>query len=208
MEKLSTIKKQWFKEQIELLNKSGMTKAEIAYRLDMKPQSLNNVLTRDLSVSDNLIDKFVHVFDIREVDLFPAKAAEPPLGIPLLPYEAMAGYGLMNYTDLRAEDFYVINELRGADFLLRIKGDSMTPKFNGGDIVACRRIEMSQLRWQFHRIYAIYTNSQGVLIKRIEAGQEQDCITCVSENPVYPPFQVPLEDISSVALVIGAVILE
>lgn len=208
MEKIATIKKKWFIDQVDLLNKAGMTKTEIASRLNIKPQSLNNVLSRDQSVSDNLLDKFIAVFDVRDFDLPPSKASEQSLGIPLLPYEAVAGYGVMNYTDLRAEDFYVVSELRGADFLLRIKGDSMTPKFNGGDIVACRKIELSQLRWQFHRIYAIYTNSQGVLIKRIEAGEEPDCVTCVSENPAYPPFQVPVEDIASVALVIGAIVLE
>ena len=143
MEKIATIKKKWFIDQVDLLNKAGMTKTEIAYRLNIKPQSLNNVLSRDQSVSDNLLDKFIAVFDVRDFDLLPSKAPEQPLGIPLLPYEAVAGYGVMNYTDLRAEDFYVVSELRGADFLLRIKGDSMTPKFNGGDIVACRKIELS-----------------------------------------------------------------
>ncbi len=208
MEKLATIKKRWFSEQVGLLQHAGLTKTEIAKRLNIAPQSLNNVLTRDTSVSDNLLDKFIDAFDISGFDLLPEKKSEKPLGIPLLPYEAVAGYGLMNYSDLRAEDYYVINELRGADFLLRVKGDSMTPKFNGGDIVACRKIDLSQIRWQYHRIYAVSTNSQGILIKRVEASEEPNAVTCVSENRAYPPFDIPMEDINALALVIGAVVLE
>ena len=83
----------------------------------------------------------------------------------------------------------------------------MTPKYKSGDLVACRSIESISF-WQWHSVYVIATKSQGVLIKRVEAGQSPDHITCVSENPAYRPFQVPLEEIVSVALVMGAVVLE
>lgn len=128
-------------------------------------------------------------------------------GVPLIPMEAVAGHGAPAYTDLPVEDYYNVTEFRNADFLIRVSGDSMTPKYKSGDIVACRAV-MERKFWQWHAIYVIATRNQGVLIKRVEPGQEPDSITCVSENPAYRPFQVPLEEIVSVALVMGAIVLE
>lgn len=128
-------------------------------------------------------------------------------GVPLIPVEAVAGNGTHAYTDLPVEDYYNVTEFRNADFLIRVSGDSMTPKYKSGDIVACRAV-MERKFWQWHAIYVIATRNQGVLIKRVEPGQEPESITCVSENPAYRPFQVPLEEIVSVALVMGAIVLE
>ena len=128
-------------------------------------------------------------------------------GVPLIPMEAVAGYGAPAYQDAPVEDYYTVTEFARADFLIRVAGDSMTPKYKSGDLVACRAIESVSF-WQWHAVYVIATKSQGVLIKRVEPGQGPDSITCVSENPAYRPFQVPLEEIVSVALVVGAVVLE
>lgn len=132
---------------------------------------------------------------------------ERPGGIPLIPMEAVAGYGVMAYQDLPVEDYYSITEFKHADFLIRVKGDSMLPKYKAGDIVACQRVEKVNF-WQWHNIYVLATRNQGVLIKRVEDGQTPGCITCLSENPAYRPFQVPVEEITSVALVMGAITLE
>ena len=128
-------------------------------------------------------------------------------GVPLIPMEAVAGNGVENYQDLPIEDYYTVAEFKRADFLIRVKGDSMTPKYKAGDIVACKRVENIYF-WQWHTIYVIATKSQGVLIKRVEPGNELDTITCVSENPAYRPFQVPRSEITAVALVLGAITLE
>ena len=129
------------------------------------------------------------------------------VGVPLIPMEAVAGYGTPTYQDLPVEDYYSVTEFKHADFLIRVKGDSMLPKYKAGDIVACQRIEQVSF-WQWHNIYVIATRNQGVLIKRVEPGPDQSAITCVSENVAYRPFQVPVEEITSVALVMGAITLE
>lgn len=133
--------------------------------------------------------------------------AKKVCGVPLIPIEAVAGNGAFAYNDLPVEDYYNVTEFRNADFLIRVSGDSMTPKYKSGDIVACRAV-VERKFWQWHAIYVIATRNQGVLIKRVEPGQEPESITCVSENPAYRPFQVPLEEIVSVALVMGAIVLE
>lgn len=126
---------------------------------------------------------------------------------PLIPSEAFAGYGTVAYGDLPIEDYYTVNEFRDADFLIRVKGDSMSPKFNGGDIVACKKIkEMTFFQW--NRIYVIYTESQGILIKRVMPSDDDSSITLVSDNKAYQPFNVPKSEISAIALVLGAITLE
>lgn len=127
--------------------------------------------------------------------------------IPLIPMEAFAGYGVDQFPDVPIEDFYQITEFSHADFLIRIKGDSMTPRFNGGDVVACKKIKET-LFFQWNRIYVIYTISQGIMIKRVKPAEDEDYIRLVSDNPRYEPFLVPKKDISDIALVLGAVTLE
>lgn len=127
--------------------------------------------------------------------------------IPLIPMDAFAGYPPEQYSDLPVEDYYHVTEFAKADFLIRVKGDSMTPKLNGGDIVACKKI-YERLFFQWHRIYVVYTKSQGVMIKRVEHSDRDGCIRLVSDNPSYQPFDIPESDISDIALVMGAITLE
>ena len=127
--------------------------------------------------------------------------------IPLVPFEAVAGPGTMVFSDEQIEDYYMVREFKSADFLIRVNGDSMSPKYIGGDLVACKAIN-DVLFFQFGRVYVLYTKSQGVMIKRVQPSKKEDCILCVSENEKYAPFDVPKEDITSVALVCGSISLE
>lgn len=130
-----------------------------------------------------------------------------PHTLPLIPYEAFAGPGLPTFEDERVEDFYTVSEFKNSDFLIRVKGDSMTPKFNGGDLVACKKVTEAYF-FQWGRVYVIYTNSQGIMIKRVEPSEDDAYIRCVSDNPKYAPFDVPKSDILQVALVNGAITLD
>lgn len=139
-----------------------------------------------------------------------AKYASPTdvKAIPLIPYDAFAGYGTPTFQDQCIEDYYIVQEFKNADFLLRIKGDSMSPKFNGGDIVACKLVDGLTF-WQWHKVYAICTRSQGILIKRVEEYPSNPAfITCCSDNPAYRPFQVHEDEIVAIALVLGAIVIE
>lgn len=127
--------------------------------------------------------------------------------IPLVPFEAVAGPGSFVFSDEVALDYYEVREFKGADFLIRVKGDSMSPKYTGGDLVACKVVN-DVLFFQYGRVYVIYTKSQGVMIKKIEPAPDPDNIACVSFNPEYGAFDVPKSDIAAVALVIGSISME
>lgn len=132
----------------------------------------------------------------------------PKEGIPLIPIEAMAGALTCEQTVLEYEcERYVVPVFKGADFLIPVKGSSMYPKYSSGDIVACQRVPMSDLFFQWNKVYVIDTN-QGALIKRIKPGSDKDHVLLVSDNEKYDPFELPFSAIHAVALVLGVIRLE
>lgn len=102
---------------------------------------------------------------------------------------------------------YVVPMFKGADFLIPVKGSSMYPKYSSGDIVACQRVAMSSLFFQWNKVYVIDTD-QGALIKRIKPGSDKKHVLIVSDNEKYDPFELPITAIHAVALVIGVIRLE
>lgn len=129
-------------------------------------------------------------------------------GIPLIPLEAVAGFPATDNEVAYLEDCerYTIPEFeaKGANFLIRVSGDSMMPLYNNGDIIACRKIH-DILFFQWGGVYVLET-SQGVIVKYVEEPEKNDdCILCVSENPRFKPFQLPKSDIRSLSTIIGLV---
>ena len=93
----------------------------------------------------------------------------------------------------------VITQMPQYDYTIEIHGDSMSPAYNSGDIVACRNVTHSNFH-QWGQIHVLST-SQGNMIKRIyEKGED---IECRSDNANYPPFTIPKEEIYSIGLVVG-----
>lgn len=133
---------------------------------------------------------------------------KPGEGIPLIPISAMAGALTDEHTILEYEcERYVVPIFRGADFLIPVKGSSMYPKYGSGDIVACQRVAMTDLFFQWNKVYVIDTN-QGALIKRIKPGSDKKHVLIVSDNEKYDAFELPYSAIRAVALVIGVIRLE
>lgn len=128
-----------------------------------------------------------------------------PSGIPLIPLNAVAGVLAGNsipVMDYECEH-YNVPLFKGADFLIQINGDSMQPKYYSGDIVACRRLRIDTF-FQWNRSYVI-DSEQGILLKRILPGRDEQHLTLVSENTAYPPFELLRDEIYSIALVVGVI---
>ena len=132
----------------------------------------------------------------------------PKEGIPLIPINAMAGAMMGEQTVMDYEcERYVVPLFKGAEFLIQVKGSSMYPKYSSGDVVACKRVPMTDLFFQWGKVYVLDTN-QGALIKRIKRGSDADHILIVSDNEAYEPFELPLRCVNNVAIVIGVIRLE
>lgn len=131
--------------------------------------------------------------------------APPGKGIPLIPLPAMAGF-LKGSADLDRNDieWYYVPAFSDCTFLIRVKGDSMYPRYLSGDIVACREVQDTGTFFQWGKAYVLDTD-QGVVLKRIRRSERPDHILCVSDNPDYEPFDVPVSSIYHLAIVRGLI---
>lgn len=145
----------------------------------------------------------------KEENISVAHPSDSPMeGIPLIPISAMAGAFTGEQTVLEYEcERFVVPTFKGAEFLISVKGSSMYPKYNSGDIVACKRLPMDELFFQWNKVYVLDTD-QGPLIKRVKPGSDKEHVLIVSDNERYEPFELPLDRIYHVALVIGVIRLE
>lgn len=174
-------------------------------------------------VSDDLVSELLRVFpDINKVWLLTGEGemlrtttvdaeADKQKSLPLIPFEALAGYLSTDNEGVMVEDceHYVIPEFdrRGAEFIIRVSGSSMYPKYSNGDLLGCKKIE-DILFFQWGKIYVLDT-SQGALVKRVYEHENKDFVMLVSDNKdVYPPFPIPKSDIRSLSIVVGVVRLE
>lgn len=123
---------------------------------------------------------------------------------PRIPYNAAAGSltnAVEGITSDQCEHMPRIKVFPEYDFTIIIKGDSMEPKYEGGDEVACKRIDSTSFI-QWGKVHVLDT-AQGILIKRTYEDGEK--IRCVSYNPEYPDFSIDKDEIYSMSLVVGLV---
>lgn len=149
------------------------------------------------------------------IDTYRAKmnnktSEEEQKGIPLIPVHAMAGALSGDSTTVNPwdiEDMYIVPAFRKSDFCIRVDGDSMEPRYCKGDIIACTRVPLTNLWFQWGAVYVVDTR-QGALVKHIEKGSDNDHILLVSDNPDYKPFEIPTSEIFGVAIVNGLIRVE
>jgi len=195
----------------EFFPKIGMTSANFrgsAKSTPLNSTAIENILSifTDVSpewlISGNgpMLRSEITVVKNSECDLKP--------GIPLIPLSAFAGLpeGEVQVLEIDCER-YVIPVFKDAQFLIPIKGESMEPKLCSGDIVACKKLSLNDIFFQWNKIY-VFDTDQGVLVKRVKKSTTPDHVVLVSDNSNYEPFELPLSRIYSIALVIGVVHLE
>ena len=129
-------------------------------------------------------------------------------GIPLIPFSAMAGALTSEQTALKHEcEHYIIPAFADADFLITVKGNSMQPTYISGDIIACKKVPLNNIFFQWNKPYVLDT-AQGPLIKRIKPAQDQQHITLISDNTAFDPIELLITDINAIALIVGLIRIE
>ena len=132
-------------------------------------------------------------------------------GYPLVSISAIAGFGSAEFAigDRDVKDLYVIPKFkdRKIDFMIEITGSSMYPKYNSGDVIACRKIKESNFI-QWNKVHVLATTEQGILVKRLKKADDDNYLLAVSDNKDYDPFLIPKKEITGIALVIGVIRLE
>lgn len=198
--------------QIDLSQKLGMNRSSVSLALKGDKRYATD------SFMKNLCASFPNVFNLQWlltgygtmlVDLDESANNETEETLPLIPIEAVGG--ALTGTDGQWMEYecdrYVVPAFKKSDFLIRVVGDSMHPRYCRGDIVACTKVPLTDLWFQWGRTYVVDTR-QGALIKYLEPGKDEGYITLASENPKYKPFQLPVTEINGVALVNGLIRVE
>ena len=209
----------------EYINAKGLNPTRLEKEIGLSNGYLRTQEKRDADLGEGILLKILdNCLDINPLWLLTGKGdmlntppqpapahEETPIaykskeGIPLIPIDAMAGALTENSQAVMEYEceHYVIPMFKGAEFLIPVKGDSMQPKYYSGDIVACKRLPLNTF-FQWNRTYVI-DSEQGVLIKRVKKGEDDNHIILVSDNPEYDPFTLEKSGIYSLALVIGVV---
>ena len=198
-------------QQVQELDFNGemRVRREKLASLRTKGNAFPNQFRRD-SLAQDLHNKYDDENgEMLKNNMLVMKTAEPNEGLPLIPIEAMAGYGsgsmqVMDYDT----SYYVVPEFTElkAEFMIRVKGSSMSPKYNSGDLLACKKISLGKF-FQWNKAYVLDTE-QGALVKRVKPSKQEGCIQLVSDNTNYDPFDISLNDIYSIAIVLGVIRLE
>ena len=208
-----------------VISQLGISDAAFARSLDdYSRANLSQILKGNRNAPDSLLRKIARTYGIRYNWLLTGEGQmmmDEPINdnttdnkedegsIPLIPVYAMAGYLTNGFDSVMPYDCerFIVPAFQGADFLIRVQGDSMEPRYMSGDIVACKRVPLDRLWFQWGKAYIIDT-TQGALVKRIEPSDRDGFISIHSENTRYKPFDLPTTDINAVALIIGTIRVE
>lgn len=99
----------------------------------------------------------------------------------------------------QCEQVPVVKMLPDYDYTMIVKGDSMEPKFEGGDEIAIKRVS-SIIEWG--KPYVLDTRDGAILKRLYDAG---DKYRCVSYNSEYSDIEVPKDDVFGVYRVVGLI---
>jgi phage repressor protein C with HTH and peptisase S24 domain len=204
----------------------GGNKAQFANMLGIRPQTINSWIIRGtfdaeliyakcedvsadwlMSGSGEMIKNTSDDINTQDGNYNIEIKRQPKGGIPIIPFNAMAGYmsGSMSINEEECDRFFM-SKIH-ADFVIQVSGDSMEPRYHSGDYVACEKASLSDHFFEWGRVYVLDTK-KGVVIKKVRKGPSKDEVLLVSENKDYDPTLIPVSSIYHIALVKGVVRIE
>ena len=114
--------------------------------------------------------------------------------IPVIPVAAQAGR-LTDFTSSISEHDCekMLCPINGADFVIPVTGDSMSPEYPSGSKVVVAKVNHEAfIDWG--RTYVLDT-CNGIVIKNVYPSETKGVVRCVSVNPNFPTFEINTEDI-------------
>ena len=122
---------------------------------------------------------------------------EKTIILPFYRTPSSAGSGSMLFDEMPVEYMNVPKTLEtaDADFMIEVRGDSMVPKYNDGDVVLVKHSE------------SIYENEIGIFILNGESFVKKMGKGClISLNPAYIPIELrEFDSVSCAGKVIGTI---
>lgn len=205
----------------EFLDRNNLKKVEVADYLGISKQSVSMMSTGAQKVSDKTLSRLRQhpSWDVSMLPVVDEVRSSTPSRrdagkvkqLRILPIEAAAGYlNDNNRAELFSQSDYIefVDFMRvNADFAIRVSGDSMYPRYNNGDVLACRILtDRNLLEWG--KVYCINTVNGCIIKKLFPKSGDPDKVVCRSENKAYDDIELCKLDILGCAVVVGHAGLE
>lgn len=183
-----------------------LTKRELAKRIGVHESSINKYEKGLVDIPLSKISELARVLKVTEAYLmgWEEKSEQPPQGlqIPVLGTVA-AGIPISAVEDiLDYEEVPQSWENQGEFFALKIKGDSMEPRMESGDVVIVKQ----QSDANSGDTVIVLVNGDDATCKKLQ--KTDNGIMLVSTNPKYPPMFYSNEEISTKPVVILGKVVE
>ena len=196
------------KEVKKIIEDDGIPLNEVAERLEISPQNLNNWLSvKDMKVGilnkiAKAINKNIYYFIDSQSDEFRKSSAPSNDIIRYYDIDASAGpVEMVDYGNESAFKELIVPGFEDCDIALNVWGDSMEPALNSGEIVLCKEWKENFIEYGY--IYLIITSENHRMIKYVQPGANQETISCESKNSFYKSFEVNRADIFKLFVVKG-----
>ena len=196
------------------------SKSDIAGKLDTYNHVINSVMkgTRGLTVDQ--INKLAEHYNVNvnfvfgfsdQLYLDDEEGAMPSISlaekiyegrnnIVLVPQKASAGYALAagNPEYLKEFNRFSVPGMEGQLIAFEISGDSMLPYLTNGDLVICEPLERNEMP-RDNGVYVVVTDTVvAKRIRRLKDSGEVSGFELISDNTVYHPYSVDLDEIRQI----------
>ncbi len=192
----------------KILEDDGLPLNELAERLEISPQNLNNWLNvKDIKTGileriASAINKNIYYFIDNQSDQHTSPSTPSKDIIRYYEIDASAGsVEMFDYGDNSTYKELIIPGFEDCDIALNVWGDSMEPALNKGELVLCKEWKENFIEYGY--IYLIITRENHRMIKYIQPGSVADNISCESRNSFYKPFEVSRADILKLFVIKG-----
>ena len=158
---------------------------------------LLGVSQNTISAAKNGDERYLTKSLIEKIEMILGQPVEPgnTETIPVIPVEAMAGTLQEFFQSVQDYDCErMVSPIKGADYAIKVNGDSMSPEIpNGSHILLKRILEDQFVEWG--KIFCLDT-ANGAVIKRVFPTDDPEVVECRSINPEYPSFKVNTKHIN------------
>ena len=208
------------------LRETGHTQASIASQLGVSQPYVNALLTGRKAFGKSQAKKWGDLYGLspswlltgegpmlkeekekeEEYELLPRITEDK--GRPYYDVDFLGGYGEFADDPASAPVTYMIDYPpynKEGVFYMNVRGDSMSPEINSGDLVALRPIEAWYDFLLLGKVYAIVTLSGQRTIKRLRRGSDSEHYTLEPINPAYESQEIPKTQIERVFEVLGGI---